>query len=396
MDAARGERRRGAHRGNRGRRHRRRDRHRRRRDAPRPRGPGRPWCLSSSATRPPNKFELVPATTVEETSDDWYFHGTHVSGIVAGDDDGNGITGIAPDAKIMPIHTFPRRDWHRRRSSSGSWSPSRIDYSVAQGADVINMSLGGQSSGIVPTDDSCEVPRGDRDAVRRRRQREGSRHCRRGFGRQQRRLGQPRECPGLLRRHRSRWLRCRRPSTAPTGRPLTLPSTSLLPVKTSCPPTPLSRTISSTPHVFASGTSMASPVVAGVAALVDGAAPRLDARPGPGQDHRRPPRTWAYQGVTRTTGGASSTRPTLSAPSHRRPKPQNFFATWYEPSWGGKNGEAVVSLDDARRPTRSPATPSRSTPTPRRRPTTSTGNSAGRRPAAAGCLVHRHRAHDIR
>ena len=58
------------------------------------------------------KIELVPAT-IEETSDDWYGHGSHVAGIVAADDDGNGVTGIAPDAEIMPIDMLPRRIWLR-------------------------------------------------------------------------------------------------------------------------------------------------------------------------------------------------------------------------------------------------------------------------------------------
>ena len=53
---------------------------------------------------------LVPATVAEETSQDWYGHGSHVAGIIAADDDGNGVTGIAPDAQIMPIDLLPPKD----------------------------------------------------------------------------------------------------------------------------------------------------------------------------------------------------------------------------------------------------------------------------------------------
>ncbi|WP_394138503.1 S8 family peptidase [Cytobacillus oceanisediminis] len=66
-------------------------------------------------------------------------HGTHVAGIIASEkDNGIGGHGINPNAKILPIDVF-----------GGQWGTS--DYAVAEGilyavsqkADVINMSLGG-------------------------------------------------------------------------------------------------------------------------------------------------------------------------------------------------------------------------------------------------------------
>ena len=64
-------------------------------------------------------------------------HGTHVSGIVAAaTGNGTGIAGVAPDAKIMPIKSL--------EDGSGSFEEiaAGIRYAANNGADVINLSLG--------------------------------------------------------------------------------------------------------------------------------------------------------------------------------------------------------------------------------------------------------------
>jgi subtilisin family serine protease len=64
-------------------------------------------------------------------------HGTHVSGIAAAaTGNGVGIAGVAPDAKVMPIKVL--------ENGSGSFADiaSGIRYAADHGADVINMSLG--------------------------------------------------------------------------------------------------------------------------------------------------------------------------------------------------------------------------------------------------------------
>ncbi|MEL6107989.1 MAG: S8 family serine peptidase [Planctomycetota bacterium] len=65
-------------------------------------------------------------------------HGTHVAGTVAAARDGRGATGIAPDAKILPVRVL---------NDSGSGSDfsvaSGIRYAAEIGADIINLSLGG-------------------------------------------------------------------------------------------------------------------------------------------------------------------------------------------------------------------------------------------------------------
>ncbi len=101
--------------------------------------------------------ELVPAT-VAQTSRDWYGHGSHVAGIVAADDDGNGVTGMAPDAQILPIDLEPRRSPVRTDAQFFSMVSAGIDYAVAEGADVVNMSLGGVSSGIAPSKHTQPTP----------------------------------------------------------------------------------------------------------------------------------------------------------------------------------------------------------------------------------------------
>ncbi len=68
-------------------------------------------------------------------------HGTHVSGTIAGVNNGYGVTGIAYDSKIMPVKVLDDE-------GSGSYSAiaKGIYYAVDNGADVINLSLGGGRS----------------------------------------------------------------------------------------------------------------------------------------------------------------------------------------------------------------------------------------------------------
>ncbi|MBN2846907.1 MAG: peptidase S8, partial [Coriobacteriia bacterium] len=66
-------------------------------------------------------------------------HGTHCAGTVAAvTDNATGIAGMAPEARILPVKVL---------DSGGGGSTSTlaegIDYAVAQGADVISMSVGG-------------------------------------------------------------------------------------------------------------------------------------------------------------------------------------------------------------------------------------------------------------
>ncbi len=64
-------------------------------------------------------------------------HGTHVSGIVAAvTNNGTGIAGVAPDAKVMPIKALEEGSGSFEQIAAG------IRYAVDHGADVVNLSLG--------------------------------------------------------------------------------------------------------------------------------------------------------------------------------------------------------------------------------------------------------------
>lgn len=81
---------------------------------------------------------------VVDTSRDWLGnrgnagHGTHVAGTIAAARNGIGSTGVAPDARIMPIRVFSQRNF-----TSQTIIARGIRYAADNGAHVINMSLGG-------------------------------------------------------------------------------------------------------------------------------------------------------------------------------------------------------------------------------------------------------------
>lgn len=68
------------------------------------------------------------------------FHGTHVSGIIGAEWNDIGIRGIAKDVIIMPVRCVPNGDERDKDVANA------IRYAVDNGADIINMSFGkGQS-----------------------------------------------------------------------------------------------------------------------------------------------------------------------------------------------------------------------------------------------------------
>ncbi|HSL98068.1 MAG TPA: S8 family serine peptidase [Candidatus Deferrimicrobiaceae bacterium] len=69
---------------------------------------------------------------------DGYGHGTHVAGtIAAATDNAIGVAGVAPGVTIMPVKVLDSNGY-------GYWSDflEGVDWAVARGADVVNMSLG--------------------------------------------------------------------------------------------------------------------------------------------------------------------------------------------------------------------------------------------------------------
>ncbi|MGL5080802.1 MAG: S8 family serine peptidase [Microcoleaceae cyanobacterium] len=72
-------------------------------------------------------------------------HGTHVAGIIAAQQDGIGITGVAPNAQIMSIRVLDEEGFGKVSDAIAG-----IQYAVENGADVINLSLGGD--GFTPAE----------------------------------------------------------------------------------------------------------------------------------------------------------------------------------------------------------------------------------------------------
>lgn len=79
---------------------------------------------------------------------DEHGHGTHVAGTVAQASNNNrGTIGVAPDVELLAIRVLDR--WG---SGSSYWTAKGITYAVNNGADVINLSLGSPSSTSVERD----------------------------------------------------------------------------------------------------------------------------------------------------------------------------------------------------------------------------------------------------
>ncbi len=72
-------------------------------------------------------------------------HGTHVAGTIAQTtNNGIGVAGVAPEATILPVKVLSKYGF-----GSAAWIAAGIDYAVDEGADVINLSLGGGYSAVI-------------------------------------------------------------------------------------------------------------------------------------------------------------------------------------------------------------------------------------------------------
>ncbi len=94
-------------------------------------GAGNPWVIDEIG--PESTFGGISYTGVDGNG-----HGTHCAGLVGASDDGQGIVGVAPGVTILPVKTM-------RYDGSGDDVPiarGLVDAADA-GADVINFSVGG-------------------------------------------------------------------------------------------------------------------------------------------------------------------------------------------------------------------------------------------------------------
>lgn len=87
--------------------------------------------------------EGMSFVTGESTIDDYHGHGTHVSGTIAAvANNGLGIAGLAYFCKVMPVKVLDMQG-----GGYTDWIAAGIRYATDRGARVINMSFGGWSSG---------------------------------------------------------------------------------------------------------------------------------------------------------------------------------------------------------------------------------------------------------
>ncbi|WP_018218302.1 type VII secretion-associated serine protease mycosin [Salinispora vitiensis] len=99
-------------------------------------------------THPDLKNNVLPGTDIYDNQSkghtDRTGHGTGIASLIAGHGHGpngrDGVLGIAPKAKILPI-TVANRGTGGRTVVDASEIPAAIDWAVDQGADVINVSL---------------------------------------------------------------------------------------------------------------------------------------------------------------------------------------------------------------------------------------------------------------
>ncbi|MEU6808703.1 type VII secretion-associated serine protease mycosin [Streptomyces sp. NPDC046831] len=87
----------------------------------------------------------------------WARHGTAMAGIIAGHGHGpgraDGVLGVAPEAKILPVRVILEDGDSARaqaRSTRGSALADGIRWAADHGADVINLSLGDDSASAHP------------------------------------------------------------------------------------------------------------------------------------------------------------------------------------------------------------------------------------------------------
>ncbi len=96
---------------------------------------------------PDLKSQVLPPYNAAAPANTSYIgdHGTHVAGIIgAAKDNGIGGHGVNPNAKLLPIDVFNGKD-----GANDFVIAQGILYAIEQGADVINMSLGGYGESLL-------------------------------------------------------------------------------------------------------------------------------------------------------------------------------------------------------------------------------------------------------
>ncbi|KAA0213209.1 MAG: hypothetical protein DYG94_14335 [Leptolyngbya sp. PLA3] len=80
----------------------------------------------------------LTSTDTADVDDPWVSHGTHVAGIIAArQGNGEGITGLAPGCRLMPVKIINRFNW-----TLEEWLAQGVVWATDHGAMVLNISLG--------------------------------------------------------------------------------------------------------------------------------------------------------------------------------------------------------------------------------------------------------------
>ncbi|MEG4067414.1 S8 family serine peptidase [Microcoleus sp. Pol11C2] len=82
---------------------------------------------------------------------DLYGHGTHIAGAIAAEGNDFGITGVAPNAKIMPVRVLDASLYGELNNIAAG-----IRYAADNGANVINLSLGNEFSPSTQVNEAIE------------------------------------------------------------------------------------------------------------------------------------------------------------------------------------------------------------------------------------------------
>jgi subtilisin family serine protease len=90
-----------------------------------------------------NFFDNSPFVEDDEEDGRHGPHGSHVAGIIAARHDVGLVTGVAPEAKILPLDFM-----HKGRGDTAG-AINSIDYAVSMGAKVINASWGGEGCSTI-------------------------------------------------------------------------------------------------------------------------------------------------------------------------------------------------------------------------------------------------------
>jgi subtilisin len=75
-------------------------------------------------------------------------HGTHIAGVIAAEENGMGVIGVAPEADLYAVKVLDGGGF-----GLGSWIIAGIEWAVSNGMDIVNMSFEGQDSQFLQ--DAC-------------------------------------------------------------------------------------------------------------------------------------------------------------------------------------------------------------------------------------------------